>query len=94
MDYKQRPEPLELIKKSEFHFEESQVGMMDLVTPKKDSSLPDIVSPEKRPKFVVHELIEDESPRNNDITQTFAIHTNLAASMDSIELAPHLGNKP
>lgn len=68
--------------------------MIDLVSSKKDSSLPEIVSPDKRPKFVVHELIEDESPRINDVTQTFAIHTNLAASMDSIELAPQLGNKP
>ena len=90
-------------------FQGSKIGLIDIespvkdndapetVSPKKESVLPEIISPEKREKFVVHEMIIDDSPRFNESIRaddTFAVlHTNIAASMSSIEIAPNLGNK-
>ena len=61
------------LKKEEDSFEEEKVREHLNEIDRKGSFLPSIVSPEKRDKFIVHEIIEEQTPRDNhDLSRTAA----------------------
>ena len=62
------------LKKEEDSFEEEKVREHLNDIGRKGSLLPSIVSPEKRDKFIVHEIIEEQTPRDNhDLSRTAAL---------------------
>lgn len=61
------------LKKEEDSFEEEKVREHLNEIDRKGSFLPSIVSPEKRDKFIVHEIIQEHTTRDNhDISRTAA----------------------
>ena len=76
------------LKKKEDSLEEEKVREHLNDIDRKGSLLPSIVSPEKRDKFIVHEIIEEHTPRDNHDLSCTAART-IGQSMDTLELTPY-----